>query len=278
MSKQVRLGIIGLGQQGGMYAKFITDGHGAEHGDRRHLRHRPGQGGGRRPPSIPTCPSTTTTSSMLDSGDVDAVVTCVPHYLHPEMGIDALQRDIHALVEKPAGVYTKQVKELNEFAATKPELTFAIMFNQRNNPLYQQLKEIVDNGEIGGIRRTNWIITTWWRPQGYYDRAHGAPPGAARAAACWSTRPRTSSTCGSGSAASRSPSTPRSPTGSAATSPSRTRSPRVVDYGDGATGVFVTATHDLVGTDRFEILGDQGKIVVENSKTATVTRLRQARA
>ena len=47
----------------------------------------------------------------------------------------------------------------------------------------------------------------------------------------------------------------------------------VVDYGDGATGVFVTATHDLVGTDRFEILGDSGKIVVENSKTATVTRL-----
>ena len=47
----------------------------------------------------------------------------------------------------------------------------------------------------------------------------------------------------------------------------------VVDYGNGATGVFVTATHDIVGTDRFEILGDQGKIVVENSKTATVTRL-----
>jgi predicted dehydrogenase len=37
--------------------------------------------------------------------------------------------------------------------------------------------------------------------------------------------------------------------------------------------VFVTATHDLIGTDRFEILGDQGKIVVENSKTATVSRL-----
>ena len=39
------------------------------------------------------------------------------------MGIEALKRDIHALVEKPAGVYTKQVKELNEFAASKPELT-----------------------------------------------------------------------------------------------------------------------------------------------------------
>ena len=41
----------------------------------------------------------------------------------------------------------------------------------------------------------------------------------------------------------------------------------LVDYGDGSTGVLVTAVHDFVGTDRFEILGDNGKIVVENSKT-----------
>ena len=106
---------------------------------------------------------------MLESGNVDAIITCVPHNLHPEMGIEALKRDIHALLEKPAGVYTKQVRELNEFAATKPELTFSIMFNQRANELYQKVKEIIDNGEIGAIRRTNWIITTWWRPQGYYD-------------------------------------------------------------------------------------------------------------
>ena len=51
----------------------------------------------------------------------------------------------------------------------KPELTFGIMFNQRTNPLYQKVKELIDNGEIGQIRRTNWMITTWWRPQGYYD-------------------------------------------------------------------------------------------------------------
>jgi len=69
-------------------------------------------------------------------------VTTVPHYSHAEMGIEALKRDLHALLEKPAGVYTKQVKEINEFAASKPELTFAIFFNQRTNPLYQKVKEI----------------------------------------------------------------------------------------------------------------------------------------
>jgi predicted dehydrogenase len=210
---------------------------------------------------------------MLDSGDVDAVVTCVPHFLHPEMGIETLKRGIHALVEKPAGVYTKQVKELNEFAAGKPELSFAIMFNQRNNPLYQKLKEIVDNGEIGAIRRTNWIITNWWRPQGYYNSSEWR--------ATWGGE-------GGGVLVNQAPhqldlwqwicGVPKSVYSKVAYGFRRDIAVEdevtaVVDYGNGATGVFVTATHDLVGTDRFEILGDQGKIVVENSKTATVTRL-----
>ena len=180
---------------------------------------------------------------------------------------------MHALVEKPAGVYTKQVKELNEFAATKPELTFGIMFNQRNNPLYIKIKEIVDSGEIGKIRRTNWIITTWWRPQGYYDQSEWR--------ATWGGE-------GGGVLVNQAPhqldllqwicGVPKSVYAKVAYGFRRNIAVEdevtaVVDYGDGATGVFVTATHDLVGTDRFEILGDQGKIVVEGSKTATVTRL-----
>ncbi|HEY8754135.1 MAG TPA: Gfo/Idh/MocA family oxidoreductase, partial [Arthrobacter sp.] len=136
MSKKVRLGIIGLGQQGGMYAKFITDGAvpnmviGAI-SDTDPAKKELASA------TYPDAPFYDDYIAMLESGDVDAVVTCVPHFLHPEMGIEALKRNIHALVEKPAGVYTKQVKELNEFAASKPELSFGIMFNQRNNPLYK---------------------------------------------------------------------------------------------------------------------------------------------
>jgi hypothetical protein len=36
--------------------------------------------------------------------------------------------------------HTRQVKELNAYAATKPGLTFAIMVNQRNNPLNRKIK------------------------------------------------------------------------------------------------------------------------------------------
>ncbi len=109
--------------------------------------------------------------AMIESGDVDAVVTCVPHYLHPEMGIAALVRGIHALVEKPVGVYTKQARELIDFAATKPELTFGVFFNQRTNPLYIDLKDLIASGELGALRHTSWIITTWWRPQPYYNQS-----------------------------------------------------------------------------------------------------------
>jgi predicted dehydrogenase len=272
MSKKVRLGIIGLGQQGGTYAKFITDGMvpnmviGAicdtDPGKKELAASR-----------YPDAPFYDDYIAMLESGDVDAIVTCVPHYLHPEMGIESLKRNIHALVEKPAGVYTKQVKRLNEFAASKPGLSFGIMFNQRNNPLYKKLKEIVDNGEIGAIRRTNWIITNWWRPQGYYNSSEWR--------ATWGGE-------GGGVLVNQAPhqldlwqwicGVPKSVYSTVAYGFRRDIAVEdevtaVVDYGNGATGVFVTATHDLVGTDRFEILGDQGKIVVENSKTATVTRL-----
>lgn len=271
---KVRLGIIGLGAQGSMYAKFIKTGMVPNMEIGAICDPDPGKVQLVQS-EYPGVPFFTDYLDMLDSGEVDAVVTCVPHYLHPEIGINALQRGIHALVEKPAGVYTKQVKELNAFAASKPDLTFAIMFNQRNNPLYTKIKEIVDSGDIGTIRHASWIITTWWRPQGYYDQSAWR--------ATWGGE-------GGGVLVNQAPhqldlwqwicGIPQSVYAKVAYGFRRNIAVEdevtaVVDYGNGATGVFVTATHDLVGTDRFEILGDNGKIVVENSKTATVTRLRK---
>ncbi|MHA7176590.1 Gfo/Idh/MocA family protein [Arthrobacter sp. Sr24] len=274
MSNKVRLGIIGLGQQGGAYAKFIADGLVPNMVIGAIADTDPAK----RELATATYPDVKVYDdyvAMMESGDVDAVVTCVPHFLHPEMGIAILKQGLHALVEKPAGVYTKQVAELNAYAASKPELSFAIMFNQRNNPLYQRLKEIVDNGEIGNILRTNWIITNWWRPQGYYNSSEWR--------ATWGGE-------GGGVLVNQAPhqldlwqwicGVPKSVFAKVSYGFRRDIAVEdevtaLVDYGNGATGTFVTATHDMIGTDRFEILGDQGKIVVEGSKTATVTRLKK---
>ncbi|UJF26618.1 Gfo/Idh/MocA family protein [Planococcus sp. 107-1] len=275
--KKVRLGIIGLGAQGGAYAGFISEGRvpNMEIGAICDIDPAKKEVAAEKYPNVPFY---TDHIAMMESGNVDAIITCVPHYLHPEMGIQALERDIHALLEKPAGVYTKQVKVLNDFAATKPELTFGIMFNQRANELYQKVKEIIDNDEIGSIRRTNWIITTWWRPQGYYDQSAWR--------ATWEGE-------GGGVLVNQAPhqldlmqwiaGMPKKVYSNVKYGYQRNIAVEdevtaLFDYGNGATGVFITATHDIMGTDRFEIHGDKGKIVVDDSKKVTIKRLRRPEA
>src|SRR5699024_10221022 len=149
VTREVRLGIVGYGAQGSVYARMIADGQvpGMALGALADRHAQPRQGVARRDPDT------------------------LPHYDHPAVAMPALDAGLHVLVEKPAAVYTKQVRELIEAAEAKPELTFAIMFNQRTNPLYRRIKEIVDAGEIGAIRRSTWTITTWWRPQGYYEQS-----------------------------------------------------------------------------------------------------------
>ena len=269
---QVRLGIIGLGAQGGMYSRLISDGRvpNMTIGAIADTDPAKAESAAARFPNVPFFDDY---RGLLASDAVDAVVTTVPHYLHPEIGIAAIRAGVHVLVEKPAGVYTRQVRELNAVAAEHPEVVFGIMFNQRNNPLYRRLKAIVDAGEIGTIRHTSWIITNWWRPQGYYDQSAWR--------ATWGGE-------GGGVLVNQAPhqldlwqwicGVPQSVFAKVAYGFRRDIAVEdevtaLVDYGNGATGVLVTATHDVIGTDRLEILGDNGKIVVDNSATATVYRL-----
>ncbi|MBP8892891.1 MAG: Gfo/Idh/MocA family oxidoreductase [Saprospiraceae bacterium] len=273
--QEVRLGIIGYGQQGGFYAGMIVEGKvkGMVVGAVAEIDESKDELIQEKHPGVKIYRDY---KEMINSGDVDAVITTVPHFLHPEMAMYALENDIHVLNEKPAGVYTKQVKELNEYALTKKDVTYAIMFNQRNNPLYKKIKEIVDNGEIGAIRRTNWIITTWWRPQAYYDMSGWR--------ATWGGE-------GGGVLVNQAPhqldliqwiaGVPEKVYGKVKYGyqrdiPVEDEVTAVLDYGNGATGVFITCTHDIIGTDRLEILGDKGKIVVEDSKEVTVTRLKKS--
>ncbi len=270
MPKVVRLGIVGLGAQGGMYAKLISGGRidGMVLGacaDIDPSKAMVAESGGVR--------FFEDYRTMLDSGAVDAVVTTLPHYLHPEVANSALRAGAHVLVEKPAGVYTAQVKELIGVATTHPELTFAIMFNQRTNPLYVDLHAILASGDLGALRHTSWIITTWWRPQAYYDQSAWR--------ATWGGE-------GGGVLVNQAPhqldlwqwlcGVPTSVFAKAGYGFRRDIAVEdevnvLADFGYGATGSFITCTNDVIGTDRLEILCDRGKVVVENSSTVTVTRL-----
>lgn len=215
------------------------------------------------------------TEAFFEFGDIDAVIVATPHYDHPPLAIKALQKGLHVLVEKPVGVFTKNVRELNE-VAKKSGKVFGIMFNQRTNPLYQKLRDLVQSGELGEIKRTNWIITDWYRSQSYYDSGGWR--------ATWAGE-------GGGVLANQDPHQLDLWQWTSGLMPKRVRAfcgfgkfhnieveddvTAYVEYENGATGVFVTSTGDAPGTNRYEISGDRGKLVVEDGKL-TFWRLRQS--
>ncbi|MGI2294774.1 Gfo/Idh/MocA family protein [Paenibacillus sp. GXUN7292] len=211
---------------------------------------------------------------MMDSKEIDAVLIATPHYSHPELSIACFERGLHVLCEKPAGVYTKQVREMNE-AWEKSNVVFSMMYNQRTNPLYRKLKDIIDSGELGEIKRTNWIITNWYRSQSYYDSGSWR--------ATWAGE-------GGGVLLNQDPHQLDLWQWTIGMMPTRVRAfcyfgkhrnieveddvTAFVEYENGATGVFVTTTGEAPGTNRFEISGDRGKIVIENNQL-TFWRLRE---
>ncbi|MCR5032611.1 MAG: Gfo/Idh/MocA family oxidoreductase [Lachnospiraceae bacterium] len=105
---------------------------------------------------------------LLEDHIVDAILIATPHYLHPPMTIRALQAGYHVLCEKPAGVDASVAEEMNR-AAEHSDKVFGLMFNQRTNPLFQRLKDMVAAGQLGQIKHFTWIIHNWYRTQHYYD-------------------------------------------------------------------------------------------------------------
>ena len=206
---------------------------------------------------------------MLASGEIDAVIVAVPHYFHPQLTIDALNAGIHAICEKPAGVYTKQVKEMNA-VAEKSDKLFTMMFNQRTNCVYRKMHDMVANDELGEIKRVNWIVTDWYRSQSYYDSGDWR--------ATWRGE-------GGGVLFNQCPHQLDLLQWVTGMMPKRIHSfchfgkwhdieveddvTVYMEYENGATGVFVTSTGDTPGTNRFEILGNKGKLVCEVGKEET---------
>ena len=203
---------------------------------------------------------------MLDSGLIDACIVAVPHYDHAKYAIECIKRGIHVMVEKPAGVYTKQAREMNEIAKLHPQVKFGMMFNQRTNCIYRKMRELVQSGKYGRIRRTNWIITDWYRSQAYYDSGDWR--------ATWSGE-------GGGVLLNQCPhqldlwqwicGMPKKVLtkmhfGKWHDIEVEDDVTTYVEYADGATGVFVTTTGDAKGTNRFEIQMDGAKLVAENGK------------
>lgn len=202
---------------------------------------------------------------MFNSGLLDAVIIAVPHYDHSRLAIKAFEAGLNVITEKPAGVYTKQVLEMNE-AARKSGKLFGIMYNQRTNPVYQKLRQMIKEGQLGEIKRVNWIITDWYRPQAYHDSGTWR--------STWKTE-------GGGTLINQNPhqldlwqwlfGMPNKIM--AHMSFGKYYDIEVEDdvtafmqYDNKMTGVYITSTGEAPGTNRLEISCDMGRVVVENNK------------
>lgn len=202
-------------------------------------------------------------AAMLQSGLVDAVIVSVPHPLHAEIAAAALKAELHVLVEKPVDITVSKAHTLNVLAE-KSGKVFGIMFNQRTSPLFARAREIVQGGALGELKRTAWTITNWYRTQQYYDSGSWR--------ATWAGE-------GGGVLLNQAPHNldlwqwicgmPVSVT--AFCDEARYHRIEVEDsatvftrYANGATGTFITATGEFPGTNRLEMVGDKGKMVLEN--------------
>lgn len=262
---KVRLGIIGVGNMGSGHTANILAGKCPEIeltavADRREAR---------RQWAKDTLPEGTAIfeegSDLIQSGLCDAVHICTPHYQHPTLAMEAFAAGLHVMCEKPAGVYTKAVREMNE-AAEKSGKVFAMMFNQRTNCVYRKMHEMVHSGQLGELKRVNWIITDWYRTQIYYDSGDWRATwegegGGVLLNQCPHQLDLLQWICG----------LPK--TVQAFCQEGKWHDIEVEDdvtaylqFANGATGVFVTTTGDAPGTNRFEVTGTLGKLVCENDK------------
>lgn len=262
--KKVRFGIIGLGNQGSHYAEILNSGS-IENGILSALCdiNEAKIHGIKEKFSDKSYPSFTDYKKMLDSGLCDAVLVETPHYLHPEIAIEALKRDINVIVDKPAGVYAKQVRQMNE-AAKKSKAKFAVMFNMRMNCLYRKMREIIAAGGIGRLQRVSWIITNWFRTQDYYDSGSWR--------ATWDGE-------GGGVLINQCPHQLDLISWVVGEQPSAVRGfcqygkwrnievedevTAFLEYESGASGVFITTTGEAPGTNRLEVSGTLGKLVCD---------------
>ena len=265
---KVRIGIIGMGNMGQFHAKDILEGKVAR-GELTAV-------GSTSPKKLAEFEEKGikvygSGEEMIDSGNIDALLIATPHYQHTSLGIAALDAGLHIMVEKPISAHKADAERLIAKAEAHADQVFAGMFQLRVEPRYQKIREIVQNGELGELMRVLWIMTDWFRSEIYFQsggwRATWKGEGGGVLlnqclhqldAMQWITGMpnRVCSHVGIG----------------------KWHDIEVeddvtcyMDFPNGATGAFITSSGETPGSNRFEIAGTKGRLILENEKL-TLTR------
>ncbi len=202
-------------------------------------------------------------AQLICSGEADAVIVATPHYQHTTLGIAAIEAGVHVMVEKPISAHKADAERLIAAAKAHPKVKFAAMFQMRAEPRYTKIRNLIQDGELGQIVRVNWINTDWFRSEAYYSSGGWRATwkgegGGVLINQCLHNLDTLQWLCGM---------------------PARVRGfcqlgrfheievednvTVSLEWANGASGVFVSSTGELPGTNRFEICGMRGKIVLE---------------
>lgn len=268
--RKLKLGIIGYGNMGSGHANNIMAGKTPNteltalcdvDPERRKVFSE-------KYPEIPVFESA---EALMDSGLCEAILIAVPHYGHVPMAIMGFDKGLHVLVEKPAGVYTKQVREMNE-VAKKSGKVFGLMLNQRTNPVFNKLRDMIARGDLGNIKRVTWIITNWYRCQAYHDSSEWR--------SCWRGE-------GGGTLINQNPHQldlwqwvfgmpdriyARASFGKYRDIEVEDEVVAMMEYDNGMVGQYITSTAEAPGTNRLEIACDMGQLIIENNNKMTFRR------
>jgi predicted dehydrogenase len=259
--KTVRLGIIGMGNMGKFHADYLLAGK----VNRAELTAVCSTS----PAKLDHYKSLQVFDSaekLIQSGAVDAVVIATPHPQHPAQAVAAFDAGLHVMVEKPISSHKAEAERLIAAHQRRPKLVFGAMFQLRTEPRYLKIQKLIQDGELGTLVRINWIITDWYRTEAYYASGGWR--------ATWK---------GEGGGVLLNQCLHQLDTLQWLVGmPARVRGfcqlgrfhnievednvTIVIEWAGGATGVFVSSTGESPGTNRFEIVGTRGKVVLENNK------------
>ncbi len=204
--------------------------------------------------------------ALIKSGEVDAVIVATPHFQHTTLGVTALDAGVHAMIEKPISSHKADAERLIAASRRNPKVVFGGMFQMRTEPRYQKVQKLIQSGELGKIVRVSWINTDWYRTDAYYASGGWRATwkgegGGVLLNQCLHNLDTMQWLVGM---------------------PTRVRGfcqlgrfhqievedsvTAYLEWPNGATGVFVSSTGEAPGTNRFEIVGSRGTIVMENNK------------
>jgi predicted dehydrogenase len=111
--------------------------------------------------------------TMLDRAKPDVCVVCGPFEAHAAMCINAIERGVHVITEKPAALTLEDLDRLDETCKRHPGVHVAGMMFSRYDAGFWTARLLIEGGAVGDVRlvnaRKSYRLGT--RDAYYHDRA-----------------------------------------------------------------------------------------------------------